>query len=135
MDMRARMISRLRIGLLATLLVAAGGLACNTPSVPLPPPALDFISFQPASAPDMVFLQGQPVSGYANARFFVFNVNRKVGVIADAAADGSFTTDPFPGVTGETVEIYYEPADGGERSPSVCTTLQIGAALIGSDCL
>lgn len=135
--MRARMISRLRIGLLAALLLAAGGLACNTPSVPLPPPALDFISFQPASASGMVSLQGQPVSGasYANARFFVFNVTRKAGVITDAAADGSFTTDPFPGVTGDTVEIYYEPADGGDRSASVCTTLQVGSALIGSDCL
>jgi hypothetical protein len=133
--MRARMTSRLRIGFLATLLALAGGLACNTPSVPLPPPELDVISFQPASASDTVFLQSLAASRFANARFYVYNLTRNEGVISDAAADGSFTTDPFPGATGDTVEIYYDPPGGGERSPSVCTTLQIGSALIGSDCL
>jgi hypothetical protein len=133
--MRARMTSRLRIGFLATLLALAGGLACNTPSVPLPPPELDVISFQPASASDSVFLQSLAASRFASARFYVYNLTRNEGVITDAAADGSFTTDPFPGATGDTVEIYYDPPGGGERSPSVCTTLQIGSALIGSDCL
>ena len=133
--MRARMTSRLRIGFMATLLALAGGLACNTPSVPLPPPALDSISFQPGTASDTVFMQGQADSRFANSRFYVLNLTRNQGVITDAAPDGSFTTDPFPGATGDTVEIYYDVPGGGERSPTVCTTLQIGAALIGSDCL
>ena len=133
--MRARMTSRLRIGLMATLLAVAGGLACNTPSVPLPPPSLDMISFQPATTSDSVILQGTAESRYANARFYVFNLTRNEGVITDAAADGSFTTDPFAGASGDTVEIYYDPPGGGERSPSVCTTLQFGAGLIGTDCL
>ncbi len=129
------MTSRLRIGFMATLLALAGGLACNTPSVPLPPPSLDVITFQPATASDTVVLQGLPKAAHANARFYVFNLTRNEGVISDAAADGSFTTDPFPGANGDTVEIYYDAPGSGERSPNVCVTLQIGAVLIGSDCL
>ncbi|HEX4459483.1 MAG TPA: hypothetical protein VIA18_15995 [Polyangia bacterium] len=129
------MTSRLRIGFMATLLAIAGGLACNTPSVPLPPPALDVISFQPGPASDTVFIQALADSRFANARFYVINLTRNQGVITDAAPDGSFTTDPFPGATGDTVEIYYDAQGSGERSENVCTTLQIGAALIGNDCL
>src|SRR5437899_12918797 len=121
--MRARMKSRLRIALASALLAFAGGLACNTPSVPLPPPAVASLSFQTTSTAGLVVLQGMPQPRHANARFYIFNRTQKDGVITVAASDGSFTTSPFAGSAGDSIQLYYD-ALGGERSEELCTTLQ-----------
>ena len=129
----ARAWSRLRIWL-ATAAIALGlATACNTPSVPLPPPLLDAISFADGGAPGMVVMQGAPSPRHANVRFYIFNRSRNDGVITGAAADGSFTTSPFAGSEGDLVQLYFDSPDG-ERSQDICTTLQLSGVLVSSSC-
>lgn len=129
--MSARWISRLRILLAATLLAAAS-FACVTPSVPLPPPLLDSLSFVSPSA-GMVVMKGLATQRHANVRFYVYNTSKGDGAIAQAAADGSFTTDPFAGAAGDTVELYYD-TPGGDRSEDTCVTLVLTGSLVGNTC-
>ena len=131
--MSARAKSQLRIVLAATLLAVAS-FACVTPSVPLPPPLLSSLSFANASVAGTVVLQGAPTSRHANVRFYVYNSSKGDGAIAQAAADGSFTTVPFAGAAGDTVQLYYD-IPGGERSESVCVTLELSGSLVGNSCL
>ena len=115
-------------------LVAALALtaACNTPSVPLPPPLIGALSFvQPA--PGQAILTGSPTSGHASARFYVYNHTRAVGVIFTAAADGSFMSPAFPAMTNDTAEIYYDTPIG-ERSQSACVAIQFGVPLLSIGC-
>jgi hypothetical protein len=132
-DMRAPLTSRLRLVLAALALALAGGLACTTPSVPLPPPLLSSLSFQMSSTPGMVVFQGAPAPRHANVRFYVYNRTQNEGVITKAGADGAFTTEPFPGVENDSVQLYFEDTTG-ELSQNVCTTVHFGGPLISSDC-
>jgi hypothetical protein len=125
--------SRARLAAVAALLALAGGLACTTPSVPLPPPLLDHLSFQPASAAGTIVMQGQQTTRHANVRFYTFNRTGGDGVITDTAADGSFTTSPFAAVAGDDIQLYFDTS-GGERSQELCTTVVFGSALVSSDC-
>jgi hypothetical protein len=132
--MRPPLYSRLRLLLAATLLTLGGGLACVTPSVPIPPPQLTSLSFQPApGGSNMVVIQGMPTPRHANVRFYVFNRSRADGVITKAGPNGAFTTSPFPGAAGDTVQFYYDTADG-DRSQNICTQLAFNQPLISSDC-
>jgi hypothetical protein len=117
------------------LALASGVLGgCNTPSVPIPPPALQALRFQDAGAgPGVVVLSGMPHPTHANARFYVFNQSRGDGVITTARADGSFTTSPFAGTDGDTVRMYFDDT-AGERSAEVCVFLQLDAGLISQKC-
>jgi hypothetical protein len=128
------MSSRLRIGVAAALL-ALGGLACLTPSVPLPPPLLSSLSFQrSADVVGAVIIQGMATPRHANVRFYIFNRSRNDGVIAGAAADGSFTSGPFAGADGDNVQLYFDTASG-ERSQTLCTTLSLSGPLSSTGCL
>jgi hypothetical protein len=130
--MSAPTLSRLRILVAATLL-AAGAFACVTPSVPLPPPLISSLSFASGPSAGTVVMQGAPTSLHANVRFYVYNRSKGDGAIAQAAADGSFTTDPFKGTAGDTVQLYYDKPDG-ERSQEVCVSLQLTGSLVGNSC-
>jgi hypothetical protein len=119
-----------RLTTTAALLVAVG---CNTPSVPLPPPAIASLRFGDAPATGQVVLAGQPNSMHANARFFVFDHATGDGVITTAAPDGSFATPPFAASDGDVIQIgYTTPA--GERSQDVCVALERNSALISQRC-
>jgi hypothetical protein len=124
--------SRLRIWL-AGLLLAAGAFACVTPSVPLPPPLLSSLQFTTAATPGFVEMKGAPTSRHANVRFYIYNISKGDGAIAQAAADGSFTSDPFMGAGGDTVELYYDEP-GGDRSEATCVQLQLTGSLVGNTC-
>lgn len=125
---------RLAVGLAA---VAFGGvLACDaTPNIPLPPPAVQVMSFQAGPDAGTFVLNGAPVSGQSSVRLYVFDEHTMDGAIADTNADGSFTTPPFQGTVGDTVEIYYDAHDGS-RSSVTCTQLQLVpvGGLIGAFC-
>src|SRR4051812_18590506 len=114
------------------ILIAAAALvavtACNTPSVPIPPPVLNAISFT-APATGQVVVSGKPESRHANVRFFVITRSSGDGVIPTASPDGSFTTTPFAGVQNDTIQMFYDTA-AGEHSEEVCALLQIGLPLI-----
>jgi hypothetical protein len=104
-------------------LLVVGVLGCNTPTIPIPPlHAPDFSS--PASGQWVARGAGD---GLAPEGSEVFIIDRATGagVAARADATGGYTTPPFPGMTGDTVELLYrEPT--GELSPSICVTLAAG---------
>ncbi|HUS63005.1 MAG TPA: hypothetical protein VMZ28_00635 [Kofleriaceae bacterium] len=108
-------------------------MACNTPSVPIPPPVLAALRFHAAPAPGKVVVQGDPNPNHASARFYIYNQTSGDGVITTAAADGAFTTDAFDGADGDTARIYYDTL-AGERSQEACVQLQLDAGLISQRC-
>jgi hypothetical protein len=105
---------------------------CTTPSVPLPPPDLSALSFT-GTTPGIVQIVGQPESRHADARFYVFDYGSGEGVITQAKHDGSFTSMPFAGADGDTVQIYFD-TPAGERSDEACTMLQRNVGLISTRC-
>jgi hypothetical protein len=128
------LLSRLRIVAAAALLALAGGLACTTPSVPLPPPLLDTLSFMPNDAtPGFIVMKGEPTARHANVRFYTFNRTQGAGVITDAGADGSFTTSPFAAISGDDIQLYFD-TPAGESSQVICTTVVFGSPLVSSNC-
>lgn len=110
-----------------TAALLLGGLfgACNTPSIPLPPPDLMSLSFE-SKTPGHVDLVGTPSSRHQNVRFVIFDENTKpaAGVIVQTNADGSFVSPELAGNVGDTVELYYEV--GGQRSDEWVCTLALG---------
>jgi hypothetical protein len=112
----------------------AATVACNTPSVPLPPPELPALSFQaPATATGQFVLQGMPSTHQANARFFVLDLTSGDGVITTCAADGSFTSGPFTAQVGDTIDLSYE-TPAGEHSGEACVPLQANTPLLSIAC-
>ena len=105
---------------------------CTAPSVPLPPPELPALTFT-GTTPGVVQIVGKPSDRAADARFYVFDYDTGDGVITQAAHDGSFTSMPFNGNNGNTVQIYFDNKDG-DRSQEVCTTLQLNVGLISMVC-
>jgi hypothetical protein len=127
-----RLVSHVRIGIGALALALGLCTACYTPSVPLPPPLIENMSFKAATATGTVTLSSPPETQIGAARFSVFNVSQGMGVIFVSNADGSFTSPPFPGNDGDYIDISY---DVNNESADRCTTLHVGASLVGSDCL
>jgi hypothetical protein len=127
-----RLVSHVRIGIGALALALGLCTACYTPSVPLPPPLVENMSFTAGADGGTVVLSSPPESQIGAVRFSVFNVSQGMGVIFVSNADGSFTSPPFPGKDGDYIDISYEANNG---SADRCTTLHVGAALVGSDCL
>jgi hypothetical protein len=126
-----RLLSHVRI--IVAALALAGGLsvACNTPSVPLPPPLVENMSFTASTTPGRVTLSSPAAAQYGSLRFSIFNVSQGVGVIFISNADGSFTSPEFPGNDGDYIDIAYDLDD---QSADRCTTLHVAAPLIGAAC-
>lgn len=114
------------------LLFAFGLAACESPSVPLPPPDLTAFSFAISSTTE-VQCTGKPNPRHADALMYFYNGTRGSGNITLAAHDGSFVTDPFPGQMGDQLDMYYETKTGG-RSDDVCGQIQFGSVLISEQC-
>jgi hypothetical protein len=123
---------RLRIARIALALgVAALCWACNAPFIPIPPPGR-MASFSSQLVPDgaggqktVWIAHGDAYKPASFARVFVFDTELSAGVIAQAAADGSYTAPPMDGTTGDRVEISYE-TPAFELSTSVCFQLMDG---------
>jgi hypothetical protein len=119
----------------ATLTASAwllGVPACNTPFIPLPPPA------DPTFAPVMVSdgmggmrtvweARGAPAPAMAAAKVSVYNVTAGSGVIVRAENDGSYVAGTFEGREGDRVEIEYQASDR-RKAPGICRVLQTGVA-------
>lgn len=128
-----RFLSRLRIALGAVALALGLCTACYTPSVPLPPPLVENMTFDSGPTAGTVILKSPPQSGIGAVRMSVYNVSQQVGVIVETATDGSFTTPPFPGAGGDYMQLYYEDPTG-VISQERCTTLELNAPLVGATC-
>jgi hypothetical protein len=109
--------------------------ACSTPSVPLPPPSVDTsaLRFAGDATPGVVTLSGEPRATHASMRFYVIDQQTGDGVIATAAADGSFTTAPLSASIGDVAEVYFE-TPAGEASEHTCVTVLVGQPLVGAAC-
>ena len=127
-----RLASRLRILLGAALLaLGLGGVACFTPSVPLPPPLIESMQFAVGTTTGEVTLTSPSEPQIGSARFSIFNESQNMGVIFVSNSDGSFTSPPFPGAEGDYVRVSYEK---GDATADRCTALHVGGSLIGSTC-
>ncbi len=122
---------RLRI---ARLVVALGVVsliwACNAPFIPVPPPGQ--VSFMSALVSDgagamkTVWIATGPANDKAiNARFSLFNLRLRTGVVAEGKADGSYVSSPFDGTMGDQVDIWFETSDGN-LSGTACVLLVEG---------
>ncbi len=83
--------------------------ACVTPSIPIPPPEPERMTFAVDVAGGTVRFSYDAERNYADAIVYVFNRDRGQGIITTARADGSVgPTDPFPAAVGEEVAITFE---------------------------
>jgi len=133
--MMRRLASRLRIVLAASALALGGASACYTPSVPLPPPLVENMTFTAGATTGTFTLSSPAEAQIGGAQFTVYNASRQMGVIFESAADGSFTSPELVGVDGDYIKVSYEKNMG---STSRCTTLHVTGTPIGqgnaSDC-
>jgi hypothetical protein len=112
-----RLLRRWMLGL-----VAIGG--CVTPSIPLPPPVVDQIEItSPAMGQIQLVGHCMPaIDQQAGSRFFAYNQARGVGAIALSDSNGCFMTEPFAGVAGEMLELWYEKSAKSSET-RVCTIM------------
>lgn len=126
-------MARRRFTLLGLLLLLwLGQAACVTPSVPLPPPELSALSFAGAAAKGTIELRGRPSPRHAKVRFGAFNRSRGVGVLVATQDDGGFTSEPFGGFAGDSVELWFE--DRGQRSGTWTCSLVLDRPLDSGLC-
>lgn len=95
------------VGLALLALVALGG--CNTPSVPIPPPSPDLMSFELQGDDGTAQFSYQENADFGDAVVYVFNRDVGSGVITVARPDGSVgPTQPFPAAEGDEVVVTFE---------------------------
>jgi hypothetical protein len=106
--------------------------ACNTPFIPLPPPADP--TFTPMMVSDgmggtrtMWETRGPGSSALSEAKVSVYNSSVGAGVIVKAQVDGSYVATPIDGREGDRIEIQYTAKDG-RSGPGICRLLQAGQA-------
>ena len=104
----------------ALAVVAAVLLACNTPTIPIPP--LGAPTFQsPAQEVWIASGTGAP----AAAEIVLINRATGDGVVTRVDQAGAWMTAPFGGAGGDIVELFYRTTTG-DVSPSVCSMLATG---------
>jgi hypothetical protein len=125
--------TRLRLTRLAAALGLVSALwACNAPFIPVPPPGASFTSEAVADGAGGMktvwVTTGAPYPQAAMARFYIYDVQHATGVIALAAADGTYRAPALDGTAGDQVEIFYETPTG-QPSPLFCVLLLEGPDL------
>ena len=106
------------IALVLGLLV--GG--CVTPSIPIPPPEPEQMSFAVDVASDSATFAYGVEPNYADAVVYVFNRRTGTGIITTARGDGSVgPTQPFPARVSDQVTITFET---DETVVGTCVTIQ-----------
>lgn len=123
-----------RLLLLVAGLALAGALmaACTTPSVPIPPPEPERMSFQVDVQGGSAQFAYEPAASYANAVVYVFNRDQGQGVITTAGDDGSVApTAPFPAAEGDNVVVSFELED---QIASTCVILRDGQSSSAFEC-
>jgi hypothetical protein len=101
------------------LVLAIAG--CVTPSIPIPPPAPERMTFSVDLTAGTTTFAYPPDSNYADAIVYVFNRSVGQGVITTARADGSVAqTPPFPAQYGDEVAVTIEAQ---AQAVSTCVVL------------
>jgi hypothetical protein len=125
-------MTKLRFRIVRLLLTLGGAAAscwaCIAPFSPLPPPGQtaaftsELVADGDGGTKTVWVAHGAANSVPAFAQVLVFDTNRSAGVIAGAAADGSYISPPLDGTRGDRVEISFENVQG-EISRSTCFQL------------
>jgi len=106
--------------------------ACNTPFIPLPPPAdptftAVMVSDGMGGMRTMWETRGPATSALTEAKVSVYNESVGAGVIVRAQVDGSYAAAPIDGREGDHIRIEYAAKDG-RSGPGICRVLQQGQA-------
>ena len=118
-----RRLARLAVTLAAVALIWA----CNAPFIPVPPPNNTTFTSMLVSAGDggqktVWITSGGPYPAAALAEFVIIDEPLGTGVVARAAADGSYQAPPMDGTQGDRVLIYFRTPQG-EMGPEICKQL------------
>ena len=134
--MRVRAALRVASGI--AVLVAA----CNTPTIPLPPPrpeAEDVVVARYAADPTKLVFSAEPAAPGDHLSFppralvSIYNDDVDVGVLAPTDGEGRFETEPITGEEGDRVRIWYVDEDG-ELSVDLCLLVALGRQTRGDVC-
>jgi hypothetical protein len=88
--------------------------ACNTPSIPMPPPGPEFVTFVEAEEPDYYkFILDSNQFVPPGADVTVMNRTEYLWVGGAAEADGSFESQPFFGHIGDMIQLIFTKGDEG----------------------
>ncbi len=105
--------------------------AC-TPSVPIPPPEPEKVSFALDLTAGVASFQYEASASASNAIVYVFNRDIGEGIITTAENDGSVgPTDPFPARVGDNIVITFETED---QLSSTCVKMADGQSSSASEC-
>lgn len=106
------------------LAVALGG--CITPSIPIPPPDPELMTFQLAGdgANTTATFSYPANANYRGSIVFVYNRDRGLGIIEASRADGSVgPTQPVQAAIGEQIVVTFQRED---QTVSTCVRLRNG---------
>lgn len=107
-------------------LVLGGVVACNSPTIPIPPlhaPSIQMLTTSTWTA------SGSGAEG--NSEVFLVDRTSGDGVTARADVNGGYTTPAFTGQMGDTIELFYR-TPAGEISQSICAPLAAGTPQINA---
>lgn len=124
----------LRRALIALALVTAWGLAagCITPSVPIPPPEPEKMTFEHDPVSGTASFTFDPDGSYAFATVYVFNRDQGLGIIETARADGSVgPTRPFAAELGDHILVSFETEI---QLSTTCVELRDGRSSSAFEC-
>jgi hypothetical protein len=107
-------------------LVLGGVVACNSPTIPIPP--LHAPSFQMMGATQWI-ATGTGAEG--NSEVFVIDRMTGDGVSTRADANGAYATPAFAGNANDTMELFYR-TPRGEYAQSICAPLSAGTPQISA---
>jgi hypothetical protein len=114
----------MRLAVAVSLALGLVVLGCNTPSVPIPPPATSRIEFELEPDVGQARFRYLATPEYGGAIVYVFNRDQGRGIIETAGDDGAVgPTAPFPGVEGDDIVISFQVDDDIQ---SICVTLRAG---------
>jgi hypothetical protein len=115
---------RIALSLALGLALALAGGSCVTPSIPIPPPEAQNMSFAVDLGVGTATFQYAASVNYGGARVYVFNRTQGRGIIDTAREDGSVgPTAPFPAALDDEVSITFET---DEQAVSTCVVVREG---------
>ena len=114
-------MTRARSTRLLLCAVLAAAVACITPSIPIPPPDQDAMTFELDAAAGTATFSYEPTDVFAGAVVYIFNRDAGRGVIETARADGSVgPSAPLPATAGDQMVVTFD-VDG--EATSTCVVL------------
>jgi hypothetical protein len=116
-----------RLAMIVATIVALGvGTGCITPSIPIPPPDPERMTFAITldGGNSLARFSYPPDSNYIGSIVFIYDRDRGEGIIADAHPDGSVgPTGPLAAAIGDQVIVSFQRED---QTVSTCVRLRDG---------